>query len=321
VASGLTNGVHYYFRVSAHNAVGFGPYSTVVGAVPRTVSTTPRSPTATPGNASVKLTWLAPSSNGGATVDKYAVQRSTTGTSGWTNIAFPTGLGYTATALSNGTPYYFRIVAHNVAGWSPVSTVVKAIPRTVPSAPRSVVATPGIGNVKLTWIAPSSSGGATVDKYAVQRSMTGTSGWTNIAFPAGTFNYMVSSLTNGTHYYFRLLAHNAAGWSPASPVVSAVPRTVPTAVPACHASQASPGSTWIVLQWQAPYGNGGAPIESYWVEIWKNGAFYYGKQTLAVASFVDAFAVGSYGSYEVRVSARNDAGDGASCTTYVAMWP
>jgi hypothetical protein len=35
--------------------------------------------------------------------------------------------------------------------------------------------------------------------------------------------YQVTNPTNGTKYSFRILAHNAAGWGPASTVTSAVP--------------------------------------------------------------------------------------------------
>ncbi len=123
-------------------------------AVAATAPSAPRSPVATAANASVKLAWLAPASNGGAAINVYAVQRSTSATSGFTNIAFPTTTTYTASGLSNGTRYYFRVVAHNAAGWGPASIVVNAVPRTLPTAPRSPVATAANASVKLSWVAP-----------------------------------------------------------------------------------------------------------------------------------------------------------------------
>ena len=110
--------------------------TTTPNAVPVTVAamaaTAPQSLAATPGNTNVKLTWKAPASNGGATVSKYAVQSYLNGQ--WTSLAYPTGLGYTVSNLANGTKYSFRIRAYNTAGWSAPSTVVAAVPRTVPSA-------------------------------------------------------------------------------------------------------------------------------------------------------------------------------------------
>ena len=92
---------------------------------------------ATPGNGIVKLTWLAPSSNGGATIEKYAVQRYNGGTR-LDQRRLPDQPGLHRQWLANGTKYYFRIRAHNAAGWSPVSTVVTPRPTyVVPSAPSS----------------------------------------------------------------------------------------------------------------------------------------------------------------------------------------
>lgn len=97
-------------------------------AVAVSVPTAPRAPTATAGHVSVNLAWLAPSSTGGAAIDKYLVQRAVAGGT-WQNIAYPTTRSYTAAGLTNGTRYYFRVRAHNAAGWSPFSTAVNAVPR------------------------------------------------------------------------------------------------------------------------------------------------------------------------------------------------
>ena len=60
---------------------------------------------------------------------------------------------------------------------SPSSNIVNAIPRTVPSAPRSSAAAPTnlSGQVRLTWLAPASNGGSAVTDYIIQRSPNGTS--------------------------------------------------------------------------------------------------------------------------------------------------
>jgi predicted phage tail protein len=392
-ATGLTNGVRYYFRVRAHTAAGWGPFSTAVNAVPRTVPTAPRSPVATPGNARVKLTWLAPSSNGGATVDKYRVQRYYTGV-GWKNVAVVATRSYTATGLANGTKYSFRIRAHNAAGYGAFSTAVSAVPRTVPSVPRSPKATPGIasvsvswqqplstggatvgyyqverlkagisqwasvgspkgtsmvvsgtngttysfrirahnlagwspwstvvsatagaptaprspsmialnGKVELYWAVPSSSGGATIGYYAVQQSTTGTSDWVNVAFPA-TPGYTVNSLTNGTKYYFRILAHNDLGWGPASTVISAVPSTPPSAL---QSVTATPGNGTVTLTWKAPTSNGGAPIDYYRIAIFANGSLIAAPTTTELTYTAKGLTNGI--NHLFRIDAHNAAG-------------
>jgi hypothetical protein len=263
--TGLTNGVRYYFRVRAHNAAGWGPSSTVVKAVPRTVPSAPRSPTATPGNGTVKLAWLAPSSSGGKPINKYLVRRAIAG-GPWKIIATPTTRSYTATGLTNGTKYSFRIRAHNAAGWGPPSTTVSAIPYTVPTAPKSLTAKSGDNNVTLTWLAPSGTGGAPIGKYAVQWSTTGTSGWKTYAQPSTT-TYTTSGFNCCQTFYLRILAHNAAGWSPASNVVG----YLPAAPSAPQYLGATPGNQSVHLLWPEPASNGGASVDYYQVQ-WATSA-------------------------------------------------
>ena len=152
---------------------------------------------------------------------RTAVQRSPTtssnalsGTS-WVTITdgVRTTTSYTVTGLSNGTRYYFRVLAKNAAGTGPSSNVVNQIPRTVPSAPRTLTATPSSGRVVLRWTPPASTGGAPITRYAIQRSTSPTSGWVNISttIPATARSFTATNLRNGTRYYFRIAAINAAG--------------------------------------------------------------------------------------------------------------
>jgi hypothetical protein len=211
---------------------------------------------ATAGNGTVKLTWKAPASNGGATVSKYAVQSYIGGK--WTNVAFPTGLGYTVTNLANGTQYSFRIRAYNAAGWSPISTTVNGVPHAVvPTAPPDMTMTIGNGSVTVMWLPPVHNGGATVDKYRIQQATTKAGPWTIIGEPTA-LNHVAKGLTNGTRYYFQVAAHNAAGWGPYSTVFSQVPLTAPSAP---YKPQATAGDGSVDLSWGTPLSNGGGQIK------------------------------------------------------------
>ena len=151
----------------------------------------------------LRLTWLAPASTGGAAITDYVIARSLNGTTGWMTLAdgVNTATTYIATGLTNGTRYYFRIYAKNVAGFSVATSPVLGVPRTAPTAPRTLVASPGgSGQVRLSWVAPASHGGAAITDYVIQRSPTGTGSWTPVpeSVSAAT-SYTVGGLRNGAN--------------------------------------------------------------------------------------------------------------------------
>ena len=97
---------------------------------------------------------------------------------------------------------------------SPASNTTSAIPRTKPTAPRSLAAaaTGASGQIRLAWLAPSSNGGSAITDYVIQRSPNGTTGWVTISDGVSTATaYTVTGLTNGTRYYFRVFARNVVG--------------------------------------------------------------------------------------------------------------
>lgn len=132
VIRSLVNGVRYSFAVRAHNRAGWGRLGTTVSATPRTLPGGPGSVAATPGDASMHLTWLAPASNGGAPVDHYGLRFESPGDPSWrlattdSGTDEVTGLSTTVHGLSNAAgnpydiyPYRIQVRAHNAAGWGP----------------------------------------------------------------------------------------------------------------------------------------------------------------------------------------------------------
>ena len=79
---------------------------------------------------------------------------------GWTTVndGVSTATAYTVTGLTNGTRYYFRVLARTPPASGRPSNVANAVPRTVPTAPRSLHrgAETGSGQVRLSWLAPAS---------------------------------------------------------------------------------------------------------------------------------------------------------------------
>jgi len=121
--TGLTNGTSYVFRIAATNAFGTSAYSSASSAVtPAGVPATPSAPTPTAGNASVSLSWTAPSANGSAITD-YKIYYATSAGGSYTLFAdtVSTTASVTVTGLTNGTAYYFKIAAVNAVGDSALS--------------------------------------------------------------------------------------------------------------------------------------------------------------------------------------------------------
>jgi fibronectin type 3 domain-containing protein/6-phosphogluconolactonase (cycloisomerase 2 family) len=217
--TGLTNGTAYCYVVRARNSAGTSPASSQVSATPQAAPLPPPAPTglgATPGDAQVALSWSA---SAGAT--SYEVQRDVNCTGSFSTVATPTGTSHTDTGLTNGTPYCYVVRAKNAAGTSAASSQVRATPEStstgVPPAPAGVSATPGDGQVALSW---SASTGAT--GYTVQRGTAPGGSYADVGTPSTT-SFTDTSLGNGRRYYYVVRATNTAGSSSPSTEVSAVP--------------------------------------------------------------------------------------------------
>ena len=108
--TGLTNGTPYTYVVTAVNRTyNESGYSSSASATPAVDTIPPAAPTgltATGGNKLVNLTWTA---NGESDLAGYNLYRSTTLGGPYTKVNTPliTGISYTDSNLTNGTPYYY----------------------------------------------------------------------------------------------------------------------------------------------------------------------------------------------------------------------
>jgi predicted phage tail protein len=240
-----------------------GPQARVINPGP------PTGLTATGGNAQVTLSWKAPASDGGAAIIGYDVYegRSSHGESAKpVNTALISGTSYKVTGLTNGTTYYFTADAVNDADLhsaaSAEASATPAAPVTVPGAPAGLTATPGDGQVSLTWKAPASDGGAKITSYHVYEGTTPNIGGKPVASPGGT-SVTVKNLANGTRYDFKVAAVNTAGEGPASGAASATPASAVTKPGAPTGLTATAGNGRVTLSWTAPAADGGAGISGY----------------------------------------------------------
>ncbi|MDN5865337.1 MAG: fibronectin type III domain-containing protein, partial [Gammaproteobacteria bacterium] len=165
-------------------------------------------------DGSVDLSWAA--ADGAASYNVYQ------GTSPGGEAAAPVETGISAThasigGLTNGTTYYFTVAGVNSAGVGAQSNEVSATPLTAPGEVTGLIATPGDGSVSLSWNPVSGA-----DDYTVAQG-TSAGGEQSVATGVTGTSYTASGLSNGTTYYFTVVATNTAGSGPVSAEVSATP--------------------------------------------------------------------------------------------------
>ena len=264
--------------------------------------------TATAGNADAKVTWTAPSANGGSAITGYTVTASPggkTATAGTTTSA-------TVTGLTNGTSYTFTVKATNAAGTGAASAASKAVtPSGPPGAPTGVTATAGNGQATVSWTAPAATGGGAITSYKVTASPgTATATATGTATSA-----TVTGLTNGTSYTFTVTATTAGGAGPASAPSSAVTPEGPPGAPT--AVTATAGNGQATVSWTAPSTNGGSPITGYTVTASD------GTTATASAASTSATMTGLTNgtSYTFTVTASNAIGVSAASAASKAVTP
>lgn len=231
-----TNGTTYYYVVTAQNQGGQGTLSAQVTANPLAA---PTGVGATPGGGQITLNWTAVT---GAT--GYNVKRSTTSGGPYTTVGTPTSSPHVDPGLTAGTTYYYVITATNSAGAgeSANSSQVSGVPTVALAAPTGVAATPGDGQVQLTWDAVS---GAT--SYTVKRLAANGASYTNVGTGITVTNFSDPGLTNGTPQFYVVCAANGSE-GPPSAQVRATPFGPPTGL------VASAGSLNVALAWSASPG-------------------------------------------------------------------
>lgn len=314
----LTNGTTYYFKVAAVNAEGTGSQTSSVSSTPTAAATAPGVPqslAASRGNTQVDLSWSAPASDGGATITGYKVYQSTDDVS-YSEVATPSGTTQTITSLTNGTTYYFKVAAVNSVGTGTQTSSVSAVPATTPGVPQSLAASHGNAQVALTWSAPASNGGTAVTGYKVYQSTDNVS-FSEVATPSGT-SQTVTSLTNGTQYYFKVAAVNAVGTGSQTSSVNATPATTPAAPTSLAATN---GDTQSVLTWTAPTNTGGSAITGYKVKWGATSGFPGNAAIISTGSTSATYTKTSLTNgtqYSFQVAAINAEGDGTYSSTATA---
>ena len=188
-----------------------------------------------PGLGQTTVSWQAPSDDGGVPVLSYNVYRGESPSTVTTLIGNTTTRSFTASGMANGESHYYAARAVNAAGEGAMSNTFLGTTFNVPSAPRSATASWGVnvGEVRLTWQAPTSNGGASITNYRIYRG-TSSGNETFYAQVGNVLTFTDANLPNGTRYYYNLTAVNFVGEGASSSETSNVPKpdgaTFPTAL-------------------------------------------------------------------------------------------
>ena len=202
-----------------------------------------------------------------------------------------------ASGLTSGTTVYQYYATDGADGSVTISYDMSA-----PDAPTGVSGTPIDAAANVTWLAPLSSGGATITKYLVQYAIADPSpSWQTFADDtSGALATQVTGLTNGIAYEFRIAAVNSFGSSEYSaPSASVTPSAVPSAP---TLTSLTPFDSAIAVAFTAATSD--APITSYqyritggdWVTVGTSSPFSIGGLSNGAPYSVVLRAVNAVGS-------------------------
>lgn len=210
--TGLLDGVTYAYRIRAvRNTDNITSAYTATASVNTSLTTTPLAPTNPVAvglyPTQIQLSWT----DGAHNESGYQLERSTASGSGFSLLTtLGAGAnGYIDSNLPDGTRYYYRVRAINSLGNSAYSSVVFGItPLNAPDEFYITSTSPTA--IAMVW----NDNAANESGYAVERSLTSGSGFSQIATTAANAtSYTDSTVVNGTRYYYRVRAVNALAQS------------------------------------------------------------------------------------------------------------
>ena len=172
----------------------------------------------------IDLTW-----NDVANETGFTILRSLDGGATFTQLA-TVARGVTThhdTGLTAATSYEYEIVATDAGGSSPASAPATGTTLSLlPAAPQNLAATTASDTqINLQWNDVANETG-----FIVQKSLDGSTGWTEIGTTAmGVTTFPAAGLTASTQYFFRVIAVNSAGDSGPSNIANATTSAAPPA--------------------------------------------------------------------------------------------
>ncbi|XP_072050317.1 uncharacterized protein [Amphiura filiformis] len=271
IVSDVTAGNQYQFRVAACNKGGISDSSQPsVKIMPYDKPNAPNIPTVRNiGSRKIEITWLPSTSDNGSPVTGYIVEKLDMKHSRWTKVQEKeiTDMKLIVNELTAGNQYQFRVAACNKGGISDWSQPSAIIPYDKPNAPSTpTVRNIGSKKIDITWSPPTSDNGSPVTGYIVEKLDIKQKQWTKVQEKEITdTRRIVSDVTAGNQYQFRVAASNKGGVSDSSqPSVKIIPYDKPNAPSTPTVTNVE--TKTIEITWSPPTSDNGSPVTGYIVE-------------------------------------------------------
>ncbi len=248
--TGLANNERHNYTVSATNIPGEGSQCSEVLGRAAALPGIPQDFKVNKGVRSLVLVWSAPADIGGIPITNYVIYRD----GGFWANAF-TATTWTDSSLGNGEAHSYYLRAENALGTGSQSSTLSNTTYILPTAPQSLVLTPGDENITISWALPSFTDGLSVTFYSIFRN----GGSTPITTTA-LLSYVDSGRANGTSYSYSVSATTAVGEGPLCTSESASTFDIPS-VPLDFS--VVNGTSWVNVSWTDPSSTGGTPILGY----------------------------------------------------------
>ncbi len=302
--TGLTNGTGYQFRVAAVNDCGAGDYSLPSAVItPRALASAPTITSLTAGNTVLNVFWTTPNGNGNP-ITGYVLQYRTGVTTQQLNLFVVNAKQ--VTGVVNGSAYTVRVAAVTVAGIGNFSAWAGPVTPAGPAAaPTSVTATALDQSVRVSWVAPTNTGGLPITDYIVRFRLASSAVWSSTNVGSAFTTRLLTGLTNGQQYVVQVAAVTGFGIGAFSAIVGPVTPLAPASPPTITSLTA--GNTVLNAFWTTPNGNG-SPITGYVLQ-YRTGATTQ-QLNLFVVNAKQVTGVVNGSAYTVRVAAVTAAGTG-----------
>ena len=230
ISDNLTNGVNYYYYVTAVNALGESAHSSIASSVPDSVAAAPQLLVTLILNG-VTLTWNDPTQlvNNQISSGDFRIYRSTI--TGGPYILVNEGVftSYSDKSMELGILYYYVVTKRNGVGESPFSNEVNIIPAGAPDAPQNLVGFAGDRQASLIWDPPISENGRPITQFNVLRSVSPDQGFELVSH-INQYYFTDTGLDNNVTYYYVVSAENSLWEGNRSNIASVTPQNaeIPT---------------------------------------------------------------------------------------------